>query len=176
MNELENENWTASDPLLRCIRARHLDFILRVLLALGLALLYWHEINALAASVASLYLFFFLPKLTCQDLTLKSGRTVTQVTPKFTRYLHGKNSGKKVLDVCYTCGSNDIGSSELQREFEEVCLAVFSSCDHRRITAAEITAELPRKPSFFSLNFLATVARSAEFEKDGQTWKEVETL
>jgi hypothetical protein len=174
MNELEDENRSLADPLATCVQSGYMDLFLRVLMAFLVALLCWREIDQLTASVVFLYLFFFMPRVTSQDLTLKSGRVVKQVTPKFTRCLYGRNVGKKVLDVCYTCCCEDIGSLEMRLEFAEVCAAVFSSCDQRGLLVAEVTAELPRKTTFFGLSLLPVVARSAEFAKEGEIWHELE--
>ena len=79
-----------------------------------------------------------------------------------------------MLDVNYTCCANDSQAPELQQEFDEMCLAVFASCDRRKLIAAELTALLPKKPVFFGLTLLPLTARSSEFEKDEDTWKEIE--
>jgi hypothetical protein len=131
----------------------------------------YHEANLLSAAVAFLLLYFFLPRLASEDLTIKSGRKIRNVRLAVTRYFH--RNGRKVLDVTYTCCSEDAASLELQREFNEFCFAVFQSCDRRNLKTAEITAELPRKNSILNLNMLATVVRSAEYEKCDGYWKEV---
>ena len=162
------------DPLKPCDGANIQDFVLRLLYAAGAGVLAFHEINLLAAAVAFLFLYFFLPRLASEELTLKSGRIIKQVRPVLTRYFYGKNPGRRVLDVTYTCCTDNVASADLQREFNEFCLAVFESCESRKLNFAEITAELPRKSSVLTLNMFATVIRSVEFEKCDGYWKELE--
>ena len=161
------------DPMAASIKARKLDLFWRIMIGIGVGILCWYEASELAAIVAFTYVFFFVPKLASHEMTLQSGRTAHGVTTRFTRASHGNNYGKTVMDVTYTCCTNDPNSPELHREFSEVCALVLRSCNYRKLTAAEVTAELPKNPSFLSLHLLATAARSAEFEKVGEFWQEI---
>lgn len=166
------------DPILKCMRAMQVDFLLRSVLAIAVGVLCWREVDSLVAAVAFTYVFFFVPTITSREIRLRSGRMVANVRPKITWCLHGRNLGKQILDVTYTCFSDELRSlevqQELQQEFQEVCAAVFSSCDLKNLDGAEITAELPLQGPFWGLNFLATVIKSAEFEKTGRIWAEIE--
>jgi hypothetical protein len=161
------------DPMAASIKARKLDLFWRIMIGIGVGTLCFYEANELAAIVAFAYVYFFVPKLASDELTLQSGRTARGVTTRFTRASHGNNYGKTVMDVTYTCCTNDPNSPELHREFNEVCAMVLRSCNYRKLTAAEITAELPKNQSFLTLHLLATAARSAEFEKVGDYWQEI---
>jgi hypothetical protein len=169
-----SDRQSAGDPLAACFRARQLDLALRLLLSLSSLALVWHEVGLLAASVAFLYVFLFVPRLTSQSLTLSSGRTANRVIPRVSRRLYGARAGTKVLEVSYTCSCADVYASELQEEFEEVCLTALFACDCRNLSSAEVTAEMPASQSFFSFKFLRLTARSAEFEKDNRGWRLVD--
>jgi hypothetical protein len=67
-----------------------------------------------------------------------------------------------------------MASFELFAEFHEMCSAVKASCDQRKLSAAEVTMELPKKRSILNLQWFATAALSAEFEKEGNIWREAE--
>lgn len=171
----EDKAFNENDPLAPSISAARWDLLARIFLGFCAAAIAWHEISNLMAVLAFLYVFFFAPRMTSHRLHLKSGRTVKEVRPILTRALiSGRHAGKKALDVYYTCCTDDTSSRHLHREFDDMVAAVLQSCERRKLNFAEITAELPIKRSFFSLNNHAPVARSAQFALDAQGWRPVE--
>jgi len=172
----EDKLFNALDPLAPSITAARADLLARIVLGLIAAVIVWHEFGALMTVLAFLYVYFFVPRLASNNLHLKS-RTVRDVRPILTRSLvPGKHAGKKGIAVYYTCCTDNVSSTHLQREFDDMVVAVLQSCSQRNLCFAEITAELPVKKSLFLPNRLAPVARSAQFELEAQHWKPVETL
>lgn len=159
------------DPISQSIQNRRSELFLRIISACGAALFCRHEYSDLAAVVAFIFVFYFLPRFLPAFVRLKSGRELKRLHASTSTIIHGKNAGRKAMTVVYTAGS--IKADEREREFLELCSAAMSYCDEKAIEYVEIIVEFPSQHRLSWSSIFASDSHSAEFEKCGESWIEI---